>query len=169
VLRAAREWYAKSRNVPADQAAKADPAAVLGPYYFDRYVVAYDEMYKLRPLPYPALLPMAAEYVKNVDAWRKEQPANPFLHGLPALDRAITTFARIDRSLAALTAVEGIRAYAGAHGGTFPQHLEDVKDTPIPNNPYTDRPFEYRVDGGVATLADSQSESHLAYTIRIRK
>lgn len=169
VLNAAREWYAKSRHIPAEQAEKVDPAAVLGPYYFDRYVFAYDEMYKLRPLPYPALLRMATEYVKNVEAWRKEQPANPFLHGLPALDRAMATFARIDRSLAALTAVEAIRAYAASHGGSLPQRLVDVTETPVPNNPYTDRPFEYRVDGGVATLADSQSESHLAYTIRLRK
>jgi hypothetical protein len=170
LLRAARDWYAKSRNLPPDQAANADPAAVLGPYYFHRYVIAYDDMYKLRPLPYPDLLPMSAEYARKVDAWRKEQPANPFLHGPPALDRAITTFARIDRSLAALTAVEALRAYAAAHDGHLPPRLQDVTDTPVPNNPYTDRPFDYRVDAtNVATLSDTQSESHLTYTIRIRK
>jgi hypothetical protein len=85
------------------------------------------------------------------------------------VSKSIASFARLDRQIAALTAVEAIRSYAAAHGGALPARLEDVSDTPVPQNPVTGKPFEYRVENGSATLADSQSLEPLTYTIRISK
>ncbi len=68
-----------------------------------------------------------------------------------------------------MTAVEAIRSYAAANGGKLPARLEDVSDTPVPDNPATGLPFDYGVDGDTATLSDSQSEQTLSYTIKIRK
>jgi len=51
----------------------------------------------------------------------------------------------------------------------LPKRLEDVTETPVPENPATGRPFEYRVENGTATLSDSQSEEALTYTVKIRK
>jgi hypothetical protein len=77
--------------------------------------------------------------------------------------------ARTDRQTAALAAVEAIRSYAAANGGALPKSLDDVKETPVPENPATGKPFEYRVENDVATLSDTKSESPLTYTIKIRK
>lgn len=65
-----------------------------------------------------------------------------------------------------------LRSYAAANGGKLPERLEDVKETPVPANPVTGRPFEYRFDGDTATLADAQSQWQLPtlkYTVKIRK
>ena len=66
-------------------------------------------------------------------------------------------FARADRQLAALTAVEALRAYAAANGGKLPEQLDDVVETPVPANPMTGKPFTYAVSNGVATISDSTS------------
>jgi hypothetical protein len=68
-----------------------------------------------------------------------------------------------------LTTVEAIRSYAAANNGELPAQLSDITETPVPLNPATGEPFEYRVDNGTATLSDSKSEGWLTYTIRIRK
>jgi hypothetical protein len=69
-----------------------------------------------------------------------------------------------------MTTVEAIRSYAAAKRGKLPAHLEDITDTPAPNNPMTDKPFDYHVDGGVAILSDPQSQiDPLTYTISIRQ
>jgi hypothetical protein len=89
--------------------------------------------------------------------------------GNEALGRAVETFSRIDAQLAALTAVEALRSYAAAHDGALPKRLEDVTDTPIPQNPATGKPFHYELQDGLAVISDEWSLSALRYTVRIRK
>jgi hypothetical protein len=169
IVRRAQEYYAQVNHVTAERAAKVDPTILLGAFYFHQYEVAYDEMYKLRTLPYPAMLAMSQAYTGRAAKWRSEQPANPFMQRLPDIYRVIWSFAKADRQLAALTAVEALRSYAAANGGNLPKRLEDVTETPVPENPATGRPFEYRVENDTATVSDSQSEELLTYTVRIRK
>jgi hypothetical protein len=149
--------------VTAEQAAKVDPTVALGEYYFAQYQIVWDDGFKLRNLPYPQLLARSAE------AGARAEPANPFLLTAPSLHKAVWAYARTDRQLAALTAVEAIRSYAASNGGKLPAKLDDVIETPVPVNRATGKAFEYRVENGSATLADSQSEEALTYTIRIRK
>ena len=169
LLQQARRQYAQTHQMTIEQAAKIDPAIVLGSFYSQQYQIAFDGMYKLHGLPYPVLLAKGREYTSAVAKLVNEQPANPFLRMLPTIDRAIWSFARTDRQFAALTGVEALRSYAAAHAGALPQHLQDVTETPVPENPATGKPFEYRVQGDAATLADSQAQESLTYTIRIRK
>jgi hypothetical protein len=168
-LQNAREQYGKVHHVSADQAVKVDPIVVLGEYYFAQYLIVWDDMFKLRNLPYPILLPRSTAATASAEKISNEQPANPFLYSAPSLHRAVWAFAKTDRQLAALTAVEAIRSYAAAKGGALPKRLEDVIETPVPVNPATGKAFEYRVEGDAATLADTASEEPLTYTIRIRK
>jgi hypothetical protein len=168
-LAKAREQYAKVHHVNADQAAKVEPVVALGEYYFAQYLIVWDDMFKLRNLPYPILLSRSTTATAQAEKISKEQPANPFLYSAPSLHRAVWAFAKTDRQLAALTAVEAIRSYAAANGGALPKRLEDVTETPVPENPATGKAFEYRVEGDVATLSDAQSEEGLTYTIKIRK
>jgi hypothetical protein len=168
-LQQAREQYALVHHVSAEQAAKVDPMVALGEFYFAQYQIVWDDLFKLRNLPYPALLARSTEAAARGEKIGKSQPANPFLHSAPSLHKAVWAFAKTDRQLAALAAVEAIRSYAAANGGKLPAKTDDVTETPIPMNPATGKPFEYHVENGAATLADSQSEEALTYTIRIRK
>jgi hypothetical protein len=128
-----------------------------------------DEMFKLRGLPYPILLPMSRQYDDYRNKLQHDQPENFFLEALPTIHRAVWRAAEVDRQLAALTTVEAIRSYAAANNGQLPARLEDIKETPCPDNPATGLPFDYSMDNGVVTISDSQSEQPLSYTINIRK
>jgi hypothetical protein len=170
VLRMAREQFAATHKVSAEQAANEDPTVVIGEFYYRSFETAHDDLGKLRGLSYPEILPRArAVNVDQIAKLKKEQPANPFLEGVTGMYRAIDRFARADRQLAALITVEAIRSYAAANGGKLPSKLDDMIDTPVPLNPITGKAFEYEVKGGEATLKDSASETPLTYTITIRK
>lgn len=168
VLRQAWQQYAQAHHLAAGQPANVDPAVALGSFYFREYQVEFDEMDKLRGLPYPALLVRSRDYRDRVAKRITQEPANPFLQLLPTIDRAIWKFARADRQIAALTAVEALRSYAAANGGALPNRLEDVTETPVPQNPATGKPFEYRLEHDTATVSDSQSADRLTYTIKVR-
>jgi hypothetical protein len=71
---------------------------------------------------------------------------------LPAVHKVFDARVRIDRRLAALRCVEAVRLYAAAHGGKLPAKLDDVKEAPVPPDPYLGKPFVYRVGKGTATL-----------------
>jgi hypothetical protein len=172
VLQRAQHDYAQSNQLTLDEVAKLDPAIVLGTYYFAQYELAADDRFKLRGLPYPVQLAMCDAYAASLEQSIAEQPANPLLKTLPALQKCVVPFARADRELAALTAIEALRSYAAASGGKLPARLEDATATPVPENPLTGRPFEYHLDGDTATLADTQAPPELptlTYTVKIRK
>ncbi len=169
VIQQAQQAYAQSHHVSADQAKGVDLAIVLGEFYFNQYVATFDEFYKLVNLPYPSFLALGQQYDAVAKKIKQDEPANPFLPIAPDMSKAVGRFARVDRQIAALTAVEAIRSYAAANGGNLPDRLDQIADTPVPENPITGKPFDYYVDNGVATLADSQSQEPLTYTIKIRK
>jgi hypothetical protein len=169
LMQQAREQYAQTHHVTPEQAAGVDPLIVVGTFYLSQFEIARDNLFKLRELTYPMQMVLIRKYSDENTRLLREQPANPFLQLLSSFQKGFWRFARVDRELTALTAVEAIRSYAAESGGELPAQLSDITDTPIPLNPATGEPFEYRVDNGTATLSDSKSEGRLTYTIRIRK
>jgi hypothetical protein len=168
-LRRAREDYAVRHDLPAEDARAVDAAVVLGEFYFAEYQKAVDDATKTRSLPYPVMIERLNALAPTLKRLREEQAANPFLGAVDEFRRGVWGFARTDRQLAALTAVEAIRSYAAANGGKLPARLEDVVETPVPLNPVTAKPFEYKLDGNVATIADTRSAAYpMSYTVRIR-
>lgn len=168
-LEKATRQFAAAHHLTAKQAAEAEPICVLGEYYYGQFEIAYDEWSKCRGLAYPALI----ERAKAFDRWSKnlkeDERSNPLLQTLPVMTGVVEKFARADRQLAALTAVEAVRAYAAAHDGKLPEQLNEVIETPVPENPMTGKPFAYAVSNGVATISDSASGDHFEYMLRIRK
>jgi hypothetical protein len=67
----------------------------------------------------------------------------------PAVQAGSTAFVRPDRRIAELRLFEALRLYAASHNGRLPERLEDI-GVPIPIDPITGKPFEYRLDGDVA-------------------
>jgi hypothetical protein len=165
--RQAREEYARSHQMTDADVAKVDPIVVLGNFYYQQFVVMFDEQYKLRALPYPELLPRSKQQTEAVAKIREEQPENPFqVYGFAP---TVRRFAHADRQLAALTAVEALRSHAATNSGRLPARLDDVTETPVPTNPATGKPFEYRLADGVATLSDNEFLPPLTYTVKIRQ
>jgi hypothetical protein len=58
---------------------------------------------------------------------------------------------RIDRKFAILRCVEAIKLHA-AETGKLPSALSDIKVVPVPLDPMSDKPFDYRLDSATAVV-----------------
>jgi hypothetical protein len=123
---------------------------------FIEYDRTIDEMLEWRDFPYPESIPHFRAVVARRKALLKKSgvPLASELANLivPAIDKVVLARARIDRRFAALRCVEAVRLYAAAHGGQLPPTLGAIKEVPVPDDPVTGKPFEYKVSGGRATL-----------------
>ena len=78
-------------------------------------------------------------------------PANSSRLLAPTRQKVARARTRLDQRFALLRHVEAIRLYAAAHGGKLPASLADI-DVPLPDDPFTGKPFHYAVEGKKATL-----------------
>jgi hypothetical protein len=70
-------------------------------------------------------------------------------HLLPDVAGARRAQARLGQRLALLRHVEALRLYAAAHAGRLPAKLSDCL-VPLPDDPFTGKPFRYEAKGAVA-------------------
>jgi len=165
----AQDDYAKRYGLPADQVEQLDPFKVVCTFWYQQFLNAADDQTAPTLLPFPIMRATMQINDKKMLAVKQSAPANPFLDWIPYSTKAALTYVKIDRMISALTDVEALRSYAAAHNGSLPAQLSDITDTPVLDNPYTCKPFEYQLQNGTATLADSaMTEYPLKYTIRIR-
>ena len=80
---------------------------------------------------------------------------------------------RIDRFIAILHCLEGLRYYAALYDGKLPNSLFEVTEIRLPNDPITKGQFLYHKEADVAILQTSDirnagSPSGFSYTIRMR-
>lgn len=142
------------------------------------YILARHEEYsdasdKLRGLPYWQARP----YLKELDPRRQSSPAHLYPGLLRELifSRSVISLSqvRLERWVDALRVVEALRLHAAQHGGQWPDALADVRAVPIPNDPMTGRPFEYRKEGQTAILyapppAGDEAGSHNAMRYELK-
>jgi hypothetical protein len=86
---------------------------------------------------------------------------------VPAVDQAVRARARLDQRIALLRHVEALRLYAAEHNGTLPAKLSDVT-VPLPDDPFTGKPFHYEVTGNTAHLRGTRpqgEEKNLPFNI----
>jgi hypothetical protein len=76
---------------------------------------------------------------------------------LPAIQKVLQTQTRLDRDFKAVQALEAIRAHASSTH-ELPENLTDITATPVPNNPFTNAPFEYFRQGNTAELKVHQPD-----------
>jgi hypothetical protein len=74
---------------------------------------------------------------------------------------------RLERRIALLRHVEALRLYAAAHDGKLPETLSDIA-VPLPVDPFTGKPFVYKLEGAIAHLCGSPrgEEKNPTYNIR---
>ena len=136
-----------------------------------------DEQAKWMALPYPearAGLERAQKAISDCSTVREGIPLARTL--LPQVLKVYDATTRLDRRLAALRCVEALRLYAAAHDGRLPAALAHVTEVPVPADPMTGKPFEYKVSGDTATLSAGPPPGEaatgyntLAYEITLRK
>ena len=94
---------------------------------------------------------------------------------VPAVGPTVRSRARLDQRIALLRHVEALRLYAAEHDGSLPAKLSDVT-VPLPDDPFTGKPFRYEVTGNTAHLrgtppsAEEKNPSfNLHYEVTLRK
>jgi hypothetical protein len=80
---------------------------------------------------------------------------------MPAVGAALSAQTRLERDFAALQTLEAIRIHL-AETGKLPQKLSDITAVPVPLNPATSEPFEYRLADGKATLEVPPTRKNLS-------
>lgn len=110
-----------------------------------------DELLKCVLLPYWQARPYLDEVERSLgQANRRWEEALPLCGKyFPAVQAGRRAFAILDRRIAELRVIEALRLYGASHDGRLPDRLDDL-GVPIPIDPITGGPFEYRLDGKVA-------------------
>ena len=136
-----------------------------------------DEQKKLYSLPYPIAMKTMAATKEKVKTLREgsDPLAALFSLAVPAGEKLFEAHARTERRIALLRAVEAVRLYAAAHAGQPPKALADAP-VPVPDDPLTGTPFEYKAAGNVATLSApppvgeaANAINAMGYVVTVRK
>jgi hypothetical protein len=95
---------------------------------------------------------------------------------LPAVGKVQFATVRLQRRIDALRIVEALRLHAALHEGKLPEKLSDITDVPIPPDPASGKPFDYKLEAGKATLTapapagEKPNQSNfLRYEITLKK
>jgi hypothetical protein len=145
---ATRGWSAK--DVEAMPAAQAVFLGALQSYteisqdyrkWFARpHVESFDALVSLR------------ERVKRLEKEKKNDPlSSVLLLLLPALDKTHQAVVRTDRKIALLRTIEAMRVHAD-HNGRWPKELNDIRLVPVPVDPLTNKPHQYELTDGIASI-----------------
>ncbi len=128
----------------------------------------------LMSLEPPAAIPRLKELQQELANFRKELGV-PTLFLLEHPLNAYVVTQGIERRIDALRVVEAIRNYAANHDSQLPTSLDQIVDTPIPNDPFTGEPFHYEVHDDAALLSGEVIESQpgkemaaIRYRIKLR-
>lgn len=108
-----------------------------------------EEIYTIFRLPYPE----AREAMKVLDTRHPEGERNlPMIELMmrlltPAAVKVRHSSLRVDRQIAMLRVIEGVRLHAAEHGGMLPESLAEVrKRVSLANDPATGKPFDYKLE-----------------------
>jgi hypothetical protein len=145
-----------AQGAPAEVVEKRPHVEVALLHGFAEYQQRFDEAGKWHDLPFWEAWPHLrgeADWLRKARGRPAAGPALPLAAVyLPRVARLVVARATLQRKLAALRCVEALRLHAAARGGQLPRALADLQEVPVPADPMTGRPFEYRLEGGKATL-----------------
>jgi hypothetical protein len=128
------------KQFPADQVLLLDQER--------QYEVRRDDILKLLNVPYWKIQALSEE-VKGTAP--RKGAETPLFYLEPATDKVRAAQVRLEQRLGLLRHVEALRLYAADHDGKLPEKLADCP-VPLPNDPFTGKPFRYEVTGNTAHL-----------------
>jgi hypothetical protein len=124
---------------PADQVILLDEK--------QEFIVRRDDIMKLINLPSWQVESQLRQHKPN------KEPAL-FAELAAGLDSVRRAQARLEQRIAMLRHVEALRLYAGEHKGSLPAKLSEIS-VPLPDDPFTGKPFRYELVGTTAHLRGS--------------
>jgi hypothetical protein len=113
----------------------------------------FDEMAKIMVFP-----PWQFEALAEKASATKGEPALVADAFLPAQASVQQAQGRIAQRIALLRHVEAVRMYAAEHNGGLPAKLSEIS-VPLPEDPFTGKPFRYELVGSTAHLRGTPPKS----------
>ena len=171
ILPSATAHYAATRKISLKDAAAIGNAKLVDVFYFEMWQANAEQFLAAASLPYSQMLPLMKAANDDYNRLKKQQASNPFFAYDLSPYRVVIKNAQLDQTIAALAAIEAIRAYAADHDGALPPSLDAITQAPPPENPLTGKPFSYKVIGDQAVLSDDVPlvVCPLKYEIQMRK
>lgn len=146
-------------------------------FFVRAYLERRDDMFKLTALPYREAVGF---YPKSATEPIEPPALRMVLEGLLSTQQSISPVRKVhsrqsllEQRIAVLRTVEALRLHAASHGGVLPKSLAEITEVPIPRNPLTSEPVNYRLEGSVGLLTSPAPEGmasdlELRYEIRMR-
>ena len=120
-------------------------------YRWKQFQVVRDDCFKFLLLPDADSRGMASRADEAVKAAHARGEGTPFTNLLPAIHAATYAQFRIDAA-SEFTSNRGSIACTPLSVAGSQEKLDDIKAVPVPNDPFTEKPFEYVVKDGVAII-----------------
>lgn len=146
-------------------------------YQLQQFDRGMDDLIKLQGVPFYDAAPRLRELDERFKA--EHEKADGVGLTIASVANGVKVRAaqvRIERRLAGLRCVEAVRLYAAGHAGKPPAKLDDIKEVPIPSDPYTGKPFVYKAEGNSAIIEGPAPEGEkpsvnnfIRYTVTIKK
>jgi hypothetical protein len=135
-------------GLPQERVARFPAEQVILLDEWREFEVRRDEYMKLVSLPEWQIEEMMGDWSKPTKG------VYLFEDFVPAIHKVRRAQARLDQRVGLLRCVEALRLYAAAHDGKLPEKLCEA-GVPLPDDPFTGKPFKYTVDGATAHLRGS--------------
>ncbi len=162
-LAASREYLAKNRPIDARRLKLMSDDEVVARGLAAQYRDLRDDFFKLSYLPWREAKPRSKEAEQRLKAITKG-PLAVLAELQPNLPGCLDAEARCDRRVATLRVMEAIRLYMASHGGKLPDALGSITEVPVPDDPATGKPFDYKIDGDDAVLTLPASDIKMPVT-----
>jgi hypothetical protein len=171
-LPAARKHLIDVKKLPEAKVEAMPPAQVVLLYLLAIYNDFRDDFFKTAYLPYQERQRRFAEAERRLKTAPRTE-GQRFAHLLPSIGRVKDSQIRLERKVAALRVIEGLRMHAAANDGRLPDKLADVTIVPLPDDPGTGKSFVYERDADTATLssrlpAGKLNTTGLRYRLAVR-
>jgi len=161
-------------GLPEERVARFPPDQVILLDEKREYEERRDELMKLMTLPpwrfEPRFSQLEPQILRN-----KSKPALFADFFLPAVQKVHRREWQLEQRIDMLRHVEALRMYAAEHDGALPATLAEIT-VPLPNDPFTGKPFHYEVKGNTfhlrGTPPDAEKKNAAAnihYEVTIQK
>ena len=151
-LPAAKKFLVDRLQIPAAKVDAMPAAQILMLHISGVNEEMQDEMYRGAYLPLEQATPLLLAADKRLKSLTYAEATRMPIYFVAAIPKVVLAPNRLERRLAALRTIEAMRAYAAAHDGRLPSKLDDITEMPVPADPGTGQPFEYRQSNATATL-----------------
>ena len=153
----AREYLLQHGYQPADLKGMPVLQVVLL-YRWKQYLLLRDDYFKWSTLPDDEFNRPLIAAQDRIDDLIKQGEGQPFSAALPVIRPSIRAQLRQHRQMNLLRVVEALRMYAADHG-RWPDNLTEIKNVLVPNDPFTNRLFEYTLKDGIAILSSAHDQT----------